>query len=779
MKKISVCILLITLLTGICFSSYAETNMNYHISNVTALQGEEYGRNIKASVYGFEETENISLRVGELRNPDNALIDKISEYKTQNDRFLFVELTAFDTEQNDKITISDKIDMQITLSKSGLGSGFAGSMGKDYKVLKIADMIEELTVVESSLYDVTFETDELGIYAVIYNPYAISLSFMLDNETQYSQTDNLCTSSVVDLPEMPQKDGYRFVGWYQRENGEGKRLYSGITLDEAASGVVYAHWIEDNTEYSSSSTKIKNITFDNGIDCELKENQYIYFLPEAENATEITVTIEPENPYANIYFGNSLDNLGEINSYPQEKDDMSYSITNDVNAKESRIIVKVISEDMTSESIYSFIFAEETPIIKIKPIEDTGYSWTLQANISGADSFILSDTYNSAELKIGEITSPDNSLQELVSNFVLDTDTVKFFDLLAYDGSTTIDETTTANIKVNLYRPLPAQMGERYAIYRIENDKLIPQNILSSSLDNVIFEADKTGRFALVYGDEIFSVQFVSDGNDYKTYSNLKVGDTISTPEKPSKSGYTFIGWYSNENGTGTKFDETTIVSGNAIYYAYWKKNSTGGGGGVTRYTVAFDTNGGSMVSKQTVNRNATAKEPEPPQKEDYNFVGWFTDKELTKPFDFTTKITKSITLYAKWDIVDKTKDQIIFTIGKTEAAVFGETKQNDVAPIIIADRAFLPARFVAENLGAVVEWDKTAPGIVTITKDDVKIIITIGAETAIVNGEIITLDYPAFIENDRTYTPIRFVAEKLGGIVDWNPDNHIITITK
>ena len=178
MKKISVCILLVTLLTGLCISSYAETNMNYHISNVTALQGEEYGRNIKAAVYGFEETDNLSLRVGELRNPDNALIDKISEYKTQNDKFIFVELTAFDTEQYSKITISDKVDMQITLSKSSLGSGFTGCMGKDYKILKVDDTVKELSVVDSSLYSATFESDELGIFAVIYNPYAISLSFM-------------------------------------------------------------------------------------------------------------------------------------------------------------------------------------------------------------------------------------------------------------------------------------------------------------------------------------------------------------------------------------------------------------------------------------------------------------------------------------------------------------------------------------------------------------------------------------------------------------------------
>ena len=85
---------------------------------------------------------------------------------------------------------------------------------------------------------------------------------------------------------------------------------------------------------------------------------------------------------------------------------------------------------------------------------------------------------------------------------------------------------------------------------------------------------------------------------------------------------------------------------------------------------------------------------------------------------------------------------------------------------------ALLPARFVAENLGAKVEWNEENE-VVTVTgkneKDEVvKIVITIGSKTAQVNGGNIELDSPAFIENDRTYTPIRFISEQLGASVEW-----------
>lgn len=94
-----------------------------------------------------------------------------------------------------------------------------------------------------------------------------------------------------------------------------------------------------------------------------------------------------------------------------------------------------------------------------------------------------------------------------------------------------------------------------------------------------------------------------------------------------------------------------------------------------------------------------------------------------------------------------------------------------------------LPARFVAENLGAKVEWDGEKQ-LVTITgknekDEDITILITIGAPTAKVNGKEIKLDSPAFIENDRTYTPIRFISENLGASVEWVEKDQKVIITK
>ena len=213
-----------------------------------------------------------------------------------------------------------------------------------------------------------------------------------------------------------------------------------------------------------------------------------------------------------------------------------------------------------------------------------------------------------------------------------------------------------------------------------------------------------------------------------------------------------------------------------------------GGGGGnvIGRYTVTFETNGGSRIEKQSVTKDTLLSEPSAPTKEGYVFAGWYTDKELKEKFDFSQTVTKNLTLYAAWTEAeeDLSARQMILTIGEKEAMVFGERKTNDVAPQIVNDRTMLPARFVAENLGAKVEWNGETE-VVTIRGNNLKdgtevtIVITIGSDLAYVNGKEYRLDSPAFVENDRTYTPIRFISEELGASVDWIESEQKVVITK
>ncbi len=147
--------------------------------------------------------------------------------------------------------------------------------------------------------------------------------------------------------------------------------------------------------------------------------------------------------------------------------------------------------------------------------------------------------------------------------------------------------------------------------------------------------------------------------------------------------------------------------------------------------------------------------------------------------YTFTMPDSK-VTIYAEFvedsGTAYEDDEKIILTINQRTANVFGELVVNDVAPVIRNDRTMLPARFVAEALGGTVDWNDMMKKV-TIIKDELVIEIYIGSATAFVNGVAVTLDSPAFIENDRTYLPIRFIAENLGATVTWNEGTQEVTI--
>ena len=125
---------------------------------------------------------------------------------------------------------------------------------------------------------------------------------------------------------------------------------------------------------------------------------------------------------------------------------------------------------------------------------------------------------------------------------------------------------------------------------------------------------------------------------------------------------------------------------------------------------------------------------------------------------------------------VEEKKD-INLTIGSKVVLVDGDPVVNDVAPIIKDSRTFLPIRIIAEELGATVTWNE-AEQSVTIGKGNTEIVIYIGQAFALVNGGPVSLDAPAFIQDDRTYLPVRFVAENLGADVVWDATAQTVTIT-
>lgn len=183
-------------------------------------------------------------------------------------------------------------------------------------------------------------------------------------------------------------------------------------------------------------------------------------------------------------------------------------------------------------------------------------------------------------------------------------------------------------------------------------------------------------------GKVTYVVNFNTDGGNSVSNQIINKDGTITKPQDPVRDGYKFLGWYSNN----VLFDFNTPVTKNLELVAKWEKakdNSTTGTTTTTKkndttssttkktttkkndttnttttkktttttteakkYTVKFDSNGGSKVSSKEVTSGSKVTKPSNPTRTGYKFGGWTLNN---KAYDFNSKVTSNITLVAKW----------------------------------------------------------------------------------------------------------------------------------
>lgn len=111
-----------------------------------------------------------------------------------------------------------------------------------------------------------------------------------------------------------------------------------------------------------------------------------------------------------------------------------------------------------------------------------------------------------------------------------------------------------------------------------------------------------------------------------------------------------------------------------------------------------------------------------------------------------------------------------IFAAGVIRVVVNGERVVfPDAQPYMDANnRVLIPVRFVSEELGAKVNWNKNTK-TVTIVDGNNTVVLVVGEKKIKVNGVTKQLDTKAIIKNTRTFVPLRFVSEALGATVEWD----------
>ena len=149
-----------------------------------------------------------------------------------------------------------------------------------------------------------------------------------------------------------------------------------------------------------------------------------------------------------------------------------------------------------------------------------------------------------------------------------------------------------------------------------------------------------------------FTVTFDSDGGSEVAAQSVNRGEKVTKPENPTKEGFVFEKWVTQTTdnaGTAAETTETEwnfekdTVTSDITLTAKWK---------IVAFTVTFDSDGGSEVAAQSVNRGEKVTKPDSPTKKGYTFDKWVVkDAEKVSAWDFDNDtVTSDITLYAIWN---------------------------------------------------------------------------------------------------------------------------------
>lgn len=198
-----------------------------------------------------------------------------------------------------------------------------------------------------------------------------------------------------------------------------------------------------------------------------------------------------------------------------------------------------------------------------------------------------------------------------------------------------------------------------------------------------------------------YTVQFVSEHGSFADQT-IEHGKPIDTDKLtiPEVEGYTFDGWYTDEDHN-TKFDFTKPIKSNTTVYAKWTAKD---------YEVSFITEHGKTPTSQNVKYNGTATNPGELTEDGYTFGGWYADEKHTTEFDFNTQITSDTKVYAKWEknapVLPDTyalnvSGAFVYVDGVDVTAPAGDTTlplEKDASVRLVADPDRMPSGMVFDR---------------------------------------------------------------------------------
>ena len=537
-------------------------------------------------------------------NPEKLYI--IPEFGWYTDEFANYSLTTL-------ITNPERIGYTYNgyYKSTSVSNACSGTLviGTDKKLIKTKSLLD------------SFDNNQTLYPCYTANAYTITFDKNTGDVLNTTSKQIVFDQNYGELP-TPEKTGYTFSGWYT-DPDYGEKIVSTTKMDEATNHTLYAHW----TPNTNTTYKVRHFLQKVGAGTEQNTTNYTETTSTSHTGTSDSTVNAPRSSYTGFAqpstksitinrFGTS-----EISYYYNRN---SYTVTYEKNGRGT-----------PSFSSRSVQFGATYPL---PTISVTGYTFNGWFTAASGGTQVTSTT-----------TLTNASHHTLYAQWTINQYTVtlnKGTGISAVSGAGTFNYNSIRNIDATVS---PGYTWTGWTGYANTSTKAYSFNLPAQ---NVTLTANATGNpYAVVYN--------CNNGGQTPPAATNHIYGTASAVRTNtcSKTGFTFNGWNTSSNGSGTTVGSganitnlTTTYNGTVTLYAQWVVN---------KYTVAYNCNGGSGSTASSshtygVYKTLTANGC---SRAGYRFDGWtmsssgsgtvYTNQQSV--VNLTTSNNVTVTLYAKW----------------------------------------------------------------------------------------------------------------------------------
>lgn len=341
-----------------------------------------------------------------------------------------------------------------------------------------------------------------------------TVTFDSNGGTEVASITGLEEGATVALPVAPTKSGYTFAGWFT-DDGTFNNPFTAATPVNA-SITVYAKWTR--TVITPETYTVTFIDYDKTV---LKTET-------VSHGDSVTAPVAPERE-----------------GYTFTGWDVSFS-----NVSSDLTVTAQYIEDVVSGYIVRFVDYDGI-LIKSETVEHGGSA------TEPGDPAREGYTFDGWDKEFDNITGD----LTVTAQYTINSYTVTFVD---YDG-TTLDTQTVEYGSDATAPAAPTREGYTFTGWDM-------------SFSDVSSDLTITAQYTISQSNQYTVIFDSNGGSEVASITGLEEGATVTLPAAPAKSGYTFAGWYTDNDTFNTPFTVATPVTASITVYAKWTRTSSGGG---------------------------------------------------------------------------------------------------------------------------------------------------------------------------------------------------------